>query len=64
MKKQSAFMAAFWSGMAAPVALFSRPAAYSTQTSALTAAQSFAIVGGYLTLAMKQEYNGKPQRAY
>lgn len=64
MKTQPAFTAAFWSGMAAPVALFTPPAAYSTQTSALTAAQSFAIVGGYLTLAAKQEDNGKRQRAY
>jgi hypothetical protein len=51
----SAFWAAFYAGMASPVALYGAPPAYGTYIFPLTPAQSFGVVGSYLTAALSNE---------
>ncbi len=49
------FWTAFWTGMASPVTLFSAPTpSYAPYAHALSPAQSFSIVGGYLTAAAQR----------
>ena len=48
------FWTAFFSGLAAPAAVYAPPAPYAAYTTPLTAAQSFGLVGMYLQQAMSQ----------
>ena len=47
----SPFWVAFWAGLAAPASLYAAPAAYDLYTVPLSPAQSFGIVGGYMSEA-------------
>jgi hypothetical protein len=51
MNKSSAFLAAFWAGLAAPASLYSAVPSYRPLIADLTFADSFALVGGYLAMA-------------
>jgi len=51
----SAFWSAFYAGMVSPVALYAPPPAYGTYILPLTPAQSFGVVGSYLTAALFNE---------
>jgi hypothetical protein len=49
-QQQSAFLTAFWTGLASPVALFSTPPVYVPAVSNCTVGSSFASVGVSLSL--------------
>jgi hypothetical protein len=62
MNRSPIFWTAFWAGMSAPVALFAAPVGnYAAYASSLSAAQSFSIVGGFLTSAANQVVTEHPQ---
>ncbi len=49
-----AFWTAFFSGLAAPAAVYAAPAPYAAYMTPLTPAQSFGLVGMHLQQAMTQ----------
>lgn len=53
------FWTAFWAGMAAPVSLYAAPTAYAGYVAIPSPAQSFAMVGGYLSAAAEQVQNDR-----
>lgn len=54
MNALSMFWGAFFTGMAAPVSLYAAQPSYSNFTTVIGPAESFAIVGGYLSEAAKK----------
>jgi len=52
MNHHPVFWAAFWAGMASPVALYASPAPYWAYMNNFTVAQSFAQVGASLNNAL------------
>ena len=59
MGAYSNFWTAFGAGIASPALLYGPPANYAAYVAVLSPAQSFSIVGGYLSQAMKQGQNGE-----
>ncbi len=55
MPTTSTFWAAFYAGIAAPASLYAAAPAYDMYVTPLTPAQSFGVVGSYMSAALNEQ---------